>query len=224
MPIRINLLAEAQSLEDMRRRDPVKRAIWVGVFLVVLVLAWSSSLQLKAMISKGDLNRVEGQLNTHTNEYQQVLANQKKLADMESKLIALQRLATNRVLHASMLDALQHTVIPDIELIRLRTEVAHSLNEASKPKTNANKTITPGKPATVTERVVMTLEAKDTGANPGDQVNRYKQTIADFPYFQQILEKTNGVRLANLSPPQTTGPGKAFVLFTLECRQTEKTR
>jgi len=39
MPIRINLLAESQALEEMRRRDPVKRAIWVGVLVVSLLLA-----------------------------------------------------------------------------------------------------------------------------------------------------------------------------------------
>jgi hypothetical protein len=224
MPIRINLLAEAQALEDMRRRDPVKRAIWVGAFLVILVLAWSSSLQLKVMISRGDLSRVQSQLNTHTNEYRQVLANQQKIADIESRLIALQQLATNRVLHGSMLNALQQTVIPDVELVRLRTEIAHTVNEAIKPKTNANKTVSPGKPATVTERMVLTLDARDIGSNPGDQVNKYKQAVNDSPYFQQMMGKTNDVRLANLSPPQTGGTGKPFVLFTLECRYPEKTR
>ena len=30
MPIRLNLLAEAQEAEEMRRQDPVKRALLVG--------------------------------------------------------------------------------------------------------------------------------------------------------------------------------------------------
>ena len=30
MPIRLNLLAEAQAAEDLRRRDPVKRALWLA--------------------------------------------------------------------------------------------------------------------------------------------------------------------------------------------------
>ena len=55
MPIRINLLAEAQALEDLRRRDPVKRASWAGLLLVLLVLVWISSLQLKAMIARGGI-------------------------------------------------------------------------------------------------------------------------------------------------------------------------
>jgi hypothetical protein len=77
MPLRLNLLAETQALEDMRRRDPVKRAIWVGVFLGVAILLWSSSLQLKAMIVKGELNGFESKLAGRTNEFLQVLENQK---------------------------------------------------------------------------------------------------------------------------------------------------
>jgi hypothetical protein len=222
MPIRINLLAEAHALEDLRRRDPVKRAIWIGVCLVLLVLAWSSSLQLKAMIAKGELNRVASQISTRTNEYRLVLANQQKLSEMNQKLTALQQLATNRILKGTLLDALQHATIDDVQLMRLRTEESYVYNEEIKPKTNANDRLIPGKPASVTEKVVLTLDAKDSSANPGDQVNKLKQAIIDAPYFQTVLGKTNQVRLANLSPPQVGD--KPFVLFSLECRYPEKTR
>ena len=73
MPIRINLLAEAQALEDMRRRDPVKRAIWVSVFVVCLMLAWWSSLWAKGMWARGELNHLEAQLASRTNDFQQGL-------------------------------------------------------------------------------------------------------------------------------------------------------
>src|SRR5580765_5851095 len=106
MPIRLNLLAEAQAQEDMRRRDPVKRAIWVGVVLGVVILAWSSSLQLKAMIAKSELNRVESELRTKTNDYQQVMENKRKLEEVEFKLVELRSLTTNRFLNGTMLDAL----------------------------------------------------------------------------------------------------------------------
>ena len=39
MPIRINLLAEMQALEDQRRRDPVKRVFLTGIVLVSMMLA-----------------------------------------------------------------------------------------------------------------------------------------------------------------------------------------
>ena len=223
MPIRINLLAEAKTIEELRRRDPVKRAIFVGLALLVLVLAWSSSLQLKAMISKGELNRVASQVGTRTNEFQQVLANQRKLAEVNRRLNLLQQMATNRMLHGTLLSSLQQTTLDDVQLMRLKTEEVYVYNEEIKPKTNANNHLVPGRPASVTEKIDVTLEAKDSAPNPGDQVNKFKQAISQAPYFQATLGKTNEVRLTNLSPPQTTD-SKPFVLFTLECRYPEKTR
>jgi hypothetical protein len=225
MPIRINLLAEAQALEDMRRRDPVKRAILGGIVLLLLMLAWSSSLQLKAMVVRSVVTRLEGQVRARTNEYQAVVENQRKLADVTYRLQSLQQLATNRLLHGTLLNAVQQATIDDVQLVRYRTEQSYQFAEEVKPKTNANNAIVPGKPATVTERIVVTLDARDSGPNPGDQVNKYKQSVTDGAYFQAMLGKTNEVRLTSLSPPQAGGADtRPFVMFTLECRYPEKTR
>jgi len=218
MPIRINLLAEAQALEEERRRDPVKRAIFIAVCIVLLMLAWSSSIQLKAMLAKGDFNRVEAEVAARTNDFRLVLENQKALADANIKLSALHQLATNRLLYGNLLNALQETTVDDVQLLRLRAEQSYVTTEATKPKTNANRVI-PGKPATVTERILVTLDAKDSGPNPGDRVNKFKQSLADSPYFQSFLGTSNEIRLASLAPP---GPGG--VQFSLECRFPDKTR
>lgn len=223
MPIRINLLAEAQALEDLRRRDPVKRAIWVGVGLLVVMLAWISELQLKSLIARGELNRVTGQLNSRTNEFQQVLTNQRKLVEANHRLSLLQQMSTNRLLHGTLLSALQQTTLDDVQLIRLKTDETYLYNEEVKPKTNGTDRIIAGRPASVTEKITVTLEARDSAPNPGDQVNKFKQAIGHSGYFQTFLGSTTEVRLANLSPPQSL-EGKPFVLFTLECRFPEKTR
>jgi hypothetical protein len=223
MPIRINLLAEAQALEELRRRDPVKRAIWLGAGLVILMLGWSSSLQVKAMFAKGELNRINAQLTTRTNEFQQVLVNQTKLILVNRKLNALQEMSTNRLLHGSLLNALQQTTLDDVQLVRLRTDESYFFNEEIKVKTNSFDRVIPGKPASVTEKIVVTLDAKDSSVNPGDQVSKFKHKVSESPYFQAALGKTNEVRLTNLSPPQGID-GKSFVLFTVECRYGEKTR
>lgn len=224
MPIRINLLAEAQALEDMRRRDPVKRAIWIASFLVVLVLLWSGSLQLKAIVAKSDLARIEAQIASHGGAYEAVRANQIKLADMSQKLGALRQLATNRFLKATLLNALQQATVDDVQLARLKAEEHYTFSEALKPKTNADNRITPGRPATVTEAIVVTLDARDIGVNPGDQVNKFKMAVTDSPYFAATAGKTNQIRLTNLSPPQIGPDGKPYILFTLECRHPEVTR
>jgi hypothetical protein len=175
------------------------------------------------MVSKIELNRVNAQLGTRTNEFQQVLVNQNKLVLANRKLSSLQQMATNRMLHGTMLDALQHTTIDDVQLIRLRTEESYAFNEEVKPKTNSNDRVIPGRPASVTEKIVVTLDARDNGINPGDQVNKFKHTVSESPYFQNAMGKTNEVRLTNLSPPHAMD-GKPFVLFTLECRYPDKTR
>jgi Flp pilus assembly CpaF family ATPase len=223
MPIRINLLAEAQALEELRRKDPVKRVIWAAAGLVFVILAWSSSLQVKAMFAKSELNHVNAQLGARTNEFQQVLANQNKLVLANRKLSSLQQMVTNRLLHGTLLNALQQTTIEDVQLVRLRTDESYIFNEEVKPKTNSNDRVIPGRPASVTEKILVTLDARDYGVNPGDQVNKFKHTISESPYFQSALSKTNEVRLTNLSPPHSMD-GKSFVLFTVECRFPDKTR
>jgi hypothetical protein len=225
MPIRINLLAEAQALEDMRRRDPVKRAILAGVGITVVILAWSSSLQLKSLMARNDLAKIEAQLWARTNEFRTVLESQRKLSEVSHKLTSLQMLATNRLLHGTLLSALQQATVDDVQLVRFRAEQSFQLTEEVKPKTNSNDQVVPGKPATATERVLLTLEARDSGPTPGDQVNKFKQAVTDCPYFQTSLGKSNEVRLASMSPPTLAGPdGKSFVTFVLECRYPEKTR
>jgi len=222
MPIRINLLAEAHAEEELRRKDPLKRTIGIGVILVLLMLLWCSSLQLKSMIIKSELGRFETEINVRKNEYEQATANTRKLEDIHHKLESLHRLGCTRLLYGNLLNALQQTTISDVRLMRLRTEQTYVLTEATKAKTNADRII-PGKPATSTERIVVTLDAKDAATNPGDQVNKFKLAVTDSPYFQTMLGTNNEVRLTSLSPPQNTG-GKPFVLFTLECRFPEKTR
>jgi len=224
MPIRLNLLAEAQALEDQRRRDPAKRAMWAGAFVVALALVWSSSLQLRVMMVKGELNRIEGQMNARSNDYNQVVENTKKLTDVRHKLASLQQLTTHRFLQGTALNALQQTALEEVELRRFRTDQTYVLVPESKPGTNDSNVTIPGKPAKVIEKIVITLDARDVSATPGDQVSRFKQSVAGSTYFQSLLTKTNEIRLTSLSPPSpsTTG-GKPFVGFTLECRAPERT-
>ena len=66
------------------------------------------------------------------------------------------------------------------------------------------------------------MDAKDSSANPGDQMNRFKDAIAKQEYFSRSLDATNGVRLSNLSAIQTPLDGKPYVMFTLECRFADK--
>jgi len=224
MPIRLNLLAEAQAAEDLRRRDPVKRALWIAALLIAGMLVWASSLQLKAMVANKDLDRVVSQMNVCTNDYKQVIEMQKKVGSMTQKLAALSSLATNRFLNGNMLNALQQTTVEDVALLRLKLDQTYTLLEETKARTNGNKVI-PGLPARVTEKTVLTLDGSDSSLNPGDQVARMKDTIANFSYFQDSLDRSNAVSWKSSSSPQVSpDTGRAIVTFTLECRYPEKNR
>lgn len=223
MPIRINLLAEAQAAEDLRRRDPVKRVIFGAALLVALMLVWSSSLQLKAMLARKDVSDRLTQIQSRTNEFQRVQVDQKKLADVKGKLDALNKLTASRFLQGNLLNALQMINVASVQLTRIRVDQDYSYAAGTKTQTNGDRIIL-GHPDTVTERIVITLEARDSSSNPGDQVNKFKQAVTDANYFKTVLNKTNGVQLTYLSPPQSGADGKSFVLFTVQCNLPEITR
>ena len=225
MPIRLNLLAEAQAAEEIRRRDPVKRTLWLAGLIICLMLAWSSFLQLKTTVARSDLNRVESQMSARTNVYQQVLEDQRKNLEIEWMAGRLRELSASRLLCGNLLNALQHTTVDDVQLLRLRIDQAYAQTLAVKSSTNDEGVVSRGKPATATEHIVLTLEASDSSPNPGDQVGKFKQALAANPYFQKVLAKTNAITLKNLSAPQLSpGNGSISVLFTLECRYPEITR
>jgi hypothetical protein len=224
MPIRLNLLAEAQAIEEQRRKDPVKRAIWGAVLLIAAVLAWASSLQLKAIVSNSALSTIVADMNACTNEYKQVVEMQKKTSDMTQKLVALQSLSANRFLNGSLLNALQQTTVENVQFVHLRLNQSYHLAEETKPRTNG-VTVIPGTPAKVTEKLVLTLDGADSSPNPGEQVAKMKDTISTYTYFQENLDSSNPVLWKNSSSPQISpDTGKAVVNFTLECRYSEKSR
>ena len=76
----------------------------------------------------------------------------------------------------------------------------------------------------MTEKIIVSLDARDSSANPGDQVNKMKDAVANHPYFKAMLNKTNGVQLMSLSAPQMGSDGKPYVLFTLKCNFPEVSR
>ena len=86
MPIHINLLAEAKAAEDLRRRDPVKRAIYIGVSLVLALLVWSGMVEMDVIMAKQSLTGMQIAIDVKTNAYQRVSAQQKKNAVIQVKL------------------------------------------------------------------------------------------------------------------------------------------
>jgi len=223
MPIHINLLAESQAAEELRLRDPVKRAVMAGVLLVLAALVWGSMVALNAYQSQQRIVGIQLSINAKTNVYQRVVTDQKKLSAIQAKQASLQKLQAARFLQGNLLNALQHATVDSVQLTRIRVEQNYFLTAGTDTQTSGEHAAA-GRPATARERIIVHLDARDFSANPGDQVNKFKETIAKQAYFQAMLDKTNGVQLAGPPAASQTDSGKPCVTFTLDCFFTEVTR
>jgi hypothetical protein len=225
MPIRINLLAEAQAAEELRRRDPAKRALMMAGVLIGAVLIWSGSIQVKLITDNVKMNQLQASLNSRTNEYATILSNQRKLIEVEAKLSALQRLSTNRFLYANLLNALQRTSVEGVTLNRMRIEQGFTVTPAVKAQTIEDRVI-PARPGGSVEHVILVMDGRDSSPNPGgDTINQFKECLTRQVYFQHEHVTTNDILLKNLAMPTVdTETGKPFVLFNFECRIPDYTR
>jgi hypothetical protein len=218
MPIRINLLSEALAEEEQRRRDPVKRAIYAGAFLVALSLVWWSSSWLGYMVESQELNRVEAQIQAHTNDYALVQSNLKKIDNIQIRMDALDHLTAARFLQGNLMHALQQTYVPNVQLTHFKLDQFYTQSPAVATKPGGP----PGHPAGSTEHITFTMDARDFSPNPGDQMQHFKDALLKQAYFNELMA-TNGIHLSGVSPLQTPPEGKPFVTFSLECRFADKT-
>ena len=221
MPIQINLLAEVQAAEELRRRDPVKRFLLGSALVIGLILLWCVTVQAQILRAYAEFARNEARWKAMEKKHADVVGNLKKSGEIERKLLALDRLSTNRFLVGSALDALQQTVVDKVQAVRVKTEQVFTFVEPVPAKTNDTKVI-PGKPAASIEKVAITIEAKDW--RPVDQnYNKFKEAIAKYPIFQMNLARPDALRLTSLSKPSydPSDPVAAFVMFTLEMQFPE---
>lgn len=213
MAIRINLLAEAQAAEEMRRKDPVKRAIWIGGFVIFLVLLCSATLQFKIIVAKAEASRLNASWNDIEKKVKEVADHRSRARELEKKLAALDQFSTNRMLWAPALDALQRTAVEGVEVARLQTEQSYTQNEGPAP----------AKRLSATERIVLRIEGRDYSPLTGSQVPRFKQALAGSPYFETALQKSNTIQLTSQTAPQSD-MGRAFVGFGFKMYFEEKER
>lgn len=233
MPIRLNLLAEQQEAEDLRRRDPVKRAAYLCGAIVVGVLLWIGSLQLNLINASAEARRLTAEWNAIEPDFKTVSTKQADLLQIDGKLLSLDKLARNRFIWASALNALQSVRVDQIRLVRVETDQSYTFAEATKPRTNTVQrggqtvqTVTRGKPATSTEKIVLRLDGHDYSGPTGNQVNRYREALAAHEFFRTRLESPQQIKLTYLSgpSPDPVNPDRSYKSFTLECQFPETTR
>jgi hypothetical protein len=215
MPIRINLLAESQAAEELRRRDPVKRVVVGGVLLLAILAVWSSTEQLKVMMANRELGQAQFQIDSHKNDYDSAVTNNAKITAIRLKISALDKMANCRMLQGNLLNALQKVNVDNVQLMGIKVDQGYTVSGGRGAA---------AKSTAVTERVIVTLSARDSSSNPGDQVGRFMQAVARQSYFEQTLNKTNGIVLTDESSPQQDPSGRNYVSFTVECHFPDQKR
>jgi hypothetical protein len=121
------------------------------------------------------------------------------------------------------MNALQQLKLNEVQLMRVRMDQSFSKLAATPNKTNDTHVVL-GQPAMVAEKIHVTLDARDTSAHPGDQINQFKETIASQTYFKSNLNQTNDVQLAGLPTVQAGPDGKPSVQFTVEWNLPQQNR
>jgi hypothetical protein len=172
--------------------------------------------------AQGAVASVQAQFKLVEPQFKLVRTNQDLIALADRKAAALRQMTTNRLLWAPALNALQFSMVSDIQVVRLKTEQTYSLTEGSKPVTNAF-TVTKGRPPSVKEKALLTIEARDYSPRAGDRILDFQGTLNSNAYFQANLKKTE---LTGRSAVQTdpADPSRPFVLFTIDCLYPERSR
>jgi murein L,D-transpeptidase YcbB/YkuD len=203
MPIRINLLAEAQAAAEERRKNPVKRGIWVGSFLVCVVALWIIKLQLDIFYEQKNYSHVEADWKGRMAKYSTVTNEQTRIGEVEGKLAKLQTLTTNRFLWAPVFNALQKTMVDNVQVTRLKGEQGYQKGDGRRPEE--------------VEKVTLVIEAKDL--RPSDQTyTKYKENLCTFDFFSKRLQRRDGFVMDGTLGPLTVDPldpSRQFVTFTL---------
>jgi hypothetical protein len=211
MPIRINLLAEAQAAEEQRRKNPVRRAVWIAGFGVCAVLLWALKLQLDLHFAKLVSARSEARLAEIAPKCAEVTNNQAEIAQIAHTMAALDRLRTNRFFWAPLLNALQKTTVDDIKVIRFSGDQEYTFENSGGGSSKAAT-----RSASV-EKISLYLEAEDSSADK-QGFNRYMESLNSSDYFVDILKRRDGFTLQGFleTPIQfASDPSRQFVTFVL---------
>jgi len=210
----------------MRRKDPVRYAIYCAAAVVIIVGLW---IGMNQMLISGKTKEVTGLTSSWERmkpQYNLVQSNLAYLNNLDQQLNQLTNYVTNRFLWANVLNALQQCVtnVPtNVQFIRLRTDHSFQVTPPSIVVKAGKKVLDPGSSV---EKIRFLIEAKDYGKEEEDNVVRLREAIAEFPFFKERLDRARGVKLESLSPRMSDpeNPERSCVVFTIECQFPDKTR
>jgi Tfp pilus assembly PilM family ATPase/uncharacterized protein (DUF1778 family) len=219
--VQINLLADRNEARIRRRKDPVRNSVLAAAAAILLMLGWAGYTRYALSQTDAEFARIEAQMNDLKNPASQSA----RLSQEGKKLIttaaAMEQHATNRFLFAPALNALQETVLDQIQVIRLTFQQAAQYIPGVQASAK-DGVRTPARKACCIERVSLLLQAKNF-ADP-KKGDAFMDQIANQRYFQTTLRKVDPVTLKSRVPRQVDplNPNIVYTLFTIECAYAER--
>ncbi len=188
--VSLNLLAEGQAELEAKRRDPVRRATHVAALVMVLVMAYAGWLGWRWWGLKGAVEDVSAQARQLTAEINSPEQLQSQSDGQQVRF--LHEHATNRVLYAPILNALQFVDVPGIRIQNLSIDRARRTDRVEQNGDARTETF---------ERVILNLTVRNYGDHPN--YTNWEAAIRAQPYFAEHLdtERDGGVLLGERSGP-----------------------
>lgn len=218
----IDLLADQKEMAEMRSRDPMKRAYAVAAALVVLMSIWCASTKMRASAAGKSIQKQNTELNSLQPKFVETDLNVKKSAEVAATLQALNLLNEKRFLSAPALNALQHTVVDNFQMVRLQMHRQLTETKAPTVATDGKKAFVATPPAEINEQTTFTIQAKSF-AKPS-AAESFVTAVASSPWFKANLRSEAGIRLKENQSPlvDANDPSKMTILFTVECYAERK--
>lgn len=219
--IHIDFLATRHEAEARRRRDPVRWGLRLAALITVAMLTWAGILGYQIWRAEIALGNSEKALHTVQKRAIKVAMLSKQIGELERTLRLLTKHATNRFLWAVPLGELPAAMVENLQMIQVKMEEGLTLTPGTKESRAGDKVI-PAKPATVTQKFTLTLQAKDSG-DPA-VTEEFIKTLTELEWFKANLTQNRAVRLKDRGPEQVdpTDPSRTFILITVECAFPEK--
>jgi hypothetical protein len=227
MPIRINLMAEAQALEEARRHNPVKQGIWIAGFFVALTGLWIAKLGLDIYFKDNELSTLNKTWDFNETNYHDATNQLALTAAANTKIAALDHLQTNRFLWGNALDALQRTVVDQVVV----THIAglQTFEHEKNTSIGSGATLKTILGSANLEKVRLSIVGKDYSPS-GEGYRNYEDALNHHEYFAKMMGGREGFTIEGAPGPQfpdTPGSSRASRAFTLtnqlpDMRRTDK--
>lgn len=219
----IDLLAEQKEADEMRSKDPMRRAYGLAASLLGIMIVWLGYVLFDSQQVGSRINKLNAEMAALQTRFSGADADAKKAAEAETMLRGLESLASNRMLWAPALNALQFAVVDNMQVIRIQIAQQYSQTKGTPAVTNqTTKSVTRAIPDETTELTIMTIQAKSS-AKPS-AAESFMEALAESPWFKANLRSQSPIRLKENQAAQidAADPNKMSILFTVECYAERK--